>query len=74
MKTVEKIESNIKDLKFGYIDRENDQFIEIEPGNVDSIAKKLGCSGDLLELLLSTFEVMQQAIHDDLADIWEKVN
>jgi len=45
MKTVEKIESNIKDLKFGYIDRENDQFIEIEPGNVDSIAKKLGCFG-----------------------------
>ena len=73
MKTTKRIESNVEDFQFGFIPPDEDEFVEIGPVDLEKVAKKLGCSADLLELIMSNFETLKLLIHDDLADIWEEV-
>ena len=68
--------SNVQDVKFGYWNEAADEFIPIPNAaeTTTDAAKKLNCSPELLDAIVSFVDWLTDSINADLVDVWEKVN
>lgn len=73
MKTKKVIVSMSKELEFGFWDYSKEEFVSIEPTNPEH-QKILGASEILLDALAMCFSNASEWIHEDLKDIWERLD
>jgi len=75
MKTVVRIHSETGRLNFGYWDEKREEFI---PVNTDeecvAAAEKLDCSAALVQTLVTVVDSIQEAVRQDLTDIWHRLD
>lgn len=73
MKTTEVIESHVLDLKFAHLDK-NDILYDLENySDLDDIDDKDKLKF-IFESIVTTFDLLVQLLHDDLADIWQRLD
>jgi len=80
MKTVrsERVESHVERVRFGMWDAEEERFVAVyinDPPQVfAATAAELGVSEDLVRALVLSFEMLATAMHEDLVDIWKRMD
>jgi hypothetical protein len=72
METKTVVEANLDSYTFGCFE-EDFNFTEIDMSNIEEYAEKLGCSKELLELMLDNFTMLTEYLIDDLTDMWRKL-
>ena len=77
METKSIIRTQSDDIVFGYWDKDNEEFIELNQMLTDEktaeVAEILGCSPILVDALIMLSDSIAEAVGQDLKDIWKKV-
>ena len=73
-KVTETITCNIDGLGFGYYETKNETviFVRVDPNSQGSLLKAadaLGCTDRLIESIAVTFNVILEALHNDLVEL-----
>ena len=80
------VESHTQKVRFGYHDPVIDEFViitddvtaemfgEIPVAPFDVAAHELGCSEALLRSMAESFNWLRDAIHQDMVDLWDRVD
>lgn len=76
MKTMVKttIESNIQKLKFGIWNEELEEFIPLDALNEQEASELLKAEGALVQTLVMFAEDLRMNLHQDLSDIWSRLD
>lgn len=60
-------------FRVSYWDESKDECIRVDDENQERIARELKCSPELVEFLRFNFELLTDDIHEDLKDIWKRL-
>lgn len=75
MDTKTVISSRVEDIEFGYWNEEEDEWVElVTDEQLLDASKALGVKVEFLKALKSSFDMLREYIHDDLKDIWERLD
>ncbi len=76
MRTITYIESEVAEsVRFGYTD-DTGKFVEIEGISEEEMAeaaRNLKTSPEMLLAICDSFECLRTALHNDLVDIWKRI-
>ena len=73
MKTEKIIKSEIDNYDPGYFDEKEEAWIEIDDDNREAVAKMLECNPKLLKFIEDNIRGLAETAHEDLVDIWRKL-
>ncbi len=75
MKTEVNVVAETDRIEFGYWDEENDTFVPLPADEENAeIAEKFGCTPLLIDALIMLAADINQAVGEDLKDIWKRIN
>lgn len=77
METVMRIKTEVEEVRFGFWDPEEDDFVPIDTTKVADLkaaVEHFNCSEEIVEALGAMFERLIEAVADDLETIWKRLD
>ena len=75
MKTVERINCETENIRFGYFDEESQNWIDLDnEEKIEKFAKRKDFRTELLSIIENLTENIIEQVRSDLRDIWKRLD